>query len=239
MKDLQNFENTSKKEYVKNMFNSIAGRYDFLNHFLSMNIDYLWRKKVIAIMKPYQPKNILDVATGTADLAIQAAVLNPDQITGIDISEEMLKVGQKKLLEKNKDSLIHLINADAEHIPFENDSFDACMVAFGVRNFEDLKMGLSEMYRVLQSKGIVVILEFSKPTQFPIKQIYGFYFKLILPFIGKIVSKNNNAYMYLPDSVSKFPEKEAFILLLQEIGFKSVKADQLSFGIASIYFGVK
>ncbi len=221
------------------MFNSIAGRYDFLNHFLSMNIDYLWRKKVIAIMKPYQPKNILDVATGTADLAIQAAVLNPKQITGIDISEEMLKIGQKKLFEKSKDSLIHLINADAEHIPFENASFDACMVAFGVRNFEDLKLGLSEMYRVLQPKGIVVILEFSKPTQFPVKQIYGFYFKLILPFIGKLVSKNNNAYMYLPDSVSKFPEKEAFILLLQEIGFKAVRAEKLSFGIASIYFGVK
>ena len=228
-----------KKENVRNMFNNIAGNYDFLNHFLSMNIDHLWRRKVVVILSKHKHDTILDVATVTADLAIAACKLNPTSIIGIDISEEMLKVGQKKLFEKNKDSLIHLINADAEHIPFENDSFDACMVAFGVRNFEDLKMGLSEMYRVLQSKGIVVILEFSKPTQFPIKQIYGFYFKLILPFIGKIVSKNNNAYMYLPDSVSKFPEKEAFILLLQEIGFKAVKADQLSFGIASIYFGVK
>ncbi len=239
MKDQENFANTGKKVYVRNMFNSIAKRYDFLNHFLSMNIDYIWRKRVIAMLEPYQPKYILDIATGTADLAIQATTLKPKQITGIDISEEMLKIGQKKLTDKNKDCIIQLINADAENMPFGNESFDACMVAFGVRNFEDLHQGLSEMHRVLKPNGQVVILEFSKPSQFPVKQIYGFYFKLILPFIGRIVSKNNDAYMYLPDSVSKFPEKEAFSLLLQDVGFKDIHATKLSFGIASIYFGIK
>jgi demethylmenaquinone methyltransferase / 2-methoxy-6-polyprenyl-1,4-benzoquinol methylase len=239
---LENQENTvipQKKEYVKNMFNSIAKRYDFLNHFLSLNIDYLWRKKVISMLKPYQPKNILDVATGTADLAIQAAILNPTKIIGIDISEEMLKIGQKKLSDNNKDCIIQLINADAENMPFENNSFDACMVAFGVRNFEDLKQGLAEMYRVLKPNAKMVILEFSKPTQFPVKQIYGFYFKRILPFVGKMVSKNNNAYMYLPDSVNKFPNPANFILLLKEVGFKEISVQKLSFGIASIYYGVK
>ncbi|NVN95577.1 MAG: bifunctional demethylmenaquinone methyltransferase/2-methoxy-6-polyprenyl-1,4-benzoquinol methylase UbiE [Bacteroidetes bacterium] len=221
------------------MFNSIANRYDFLNHFLSMNIDYLWRKKVISILKPYHPESILDVATGTADLAIQATTLKPNQIIGIDISEEMLKIGQEKIVDKNKDSIIQLVNADAENIPFENDCFDACMVAFGVRNFEDLKQGLTEMHRVLKPNGKVVILEFSKPTQFPIKQLYGFYFKRILPFVGKLVSKNNNAYMYLPDSVSKFPERENFIILLKEIGFKELQVNLLTFGIASIYSGTK
>lgn len=221
------------------MFNSIAGRYDFLNHFLSMNIDYLWRKKVISLLKPYQPQRILDIATGTADLAIQASTLKPKQIIGIDISEEMLKIGQKKLSDKNKECLIQLMTADAENMPFENGSFDACMVAFGVRNFENLKQGLSEMHRVLEPNGKVVILEFSKPTQFPVKQIYGFYFKRILPFVGKLVSKSNDAYMYLPDSVSKFPDKAKFMMLLKEVGFKEVSAHKLSFGIASIYFGIK
>jgi len=239
LKNLETNLNSGKKEYVRNMFNSIAKRYDFLNHFLSMNIDYLWRKKVISLLKPYHPQTILDVATGTADLAIQASLLKPKQIIGIDISEEMLKIGQKKLSDKNKECIIQLINADAENMPFENDSFDACTVAFGVRNFEDLKQGLSEMHRVLKSNGKVVILEFSKPSDFPVKQIYGFYFKTILPFVGKLVSKSDDAYIYLPDSVSKFPTSENFILLLKEVGFKEISAHQLSFGIASIYFGVK
>lgn len=236
---MENKENIGKKEYVRNMFNSIAKRYDFLNHFLSMNIDYLWRKKVISILKSSQPKKILDVATGTADLAIQATILKPMQIIGIDISEEMLKIGQKKIADNNKDCIIQLINADAENMPFENNSFDACMVAFGVRNFEDLEQGLSEMHRVLKPNAKMVILEFSKPTQFPVKQIYGLYFKRILPFVGKIVSKNNNAYMYLPDSVSKFPNPANFIALLQKIGLKEIRVQKLSFGIASIYYGVK
>jgi len=191
------------------------------------------------MLKPYRPQSILDVATGTADLAIQAISLKPKSIIGIDISEEMLKIGQKKIFDKKLNPIIQLKTADAENIPFENNSFDACMVAFGVRNFENLQQGLSEMYRILKPNGKVVILEFSKPTQFPIKQIYGFYFKKILPFVGKIISKNNDAYMYLPDSVSKFPDGENFILLLNKVGFNEVVAQKVSFGIASIYFGVK
>lgn len=232
-------ENSGKKEYVRTMFNDIANRYDFLNHFLSLNIDYLWRKKVISILKPYNPQIILDVATGTADLAIQAATLNPQKIIGIDISEEMLKVGQKKLFDKNLDCKIQLINADSENMPFENTQFDACLVAFGVRNFENLKQGLKEMYRVLKPDGVVLILEFSKPVNFPVKQLYNFYFKRILPVIGKMVSKNDNAYMYLPDSVNKFPDGERFLNILSDVGFKDLKINKLSFGIASLYFGVK
>lgn len=236
----QEISNSSgKKEYVRDMFNSIASRYDFLNHFLSLNIDYLWRKKVVSILKPYKPHLILDVATGTADLAIQALSLNPDKITGIDISEEMLKVGQKKIFDLNKDCYIQLINVDAENMPFESNSFDACMVAFGVRNFENLRQGLQEMHRVLKSNGIVVILEFSKPTNFPVKQLYSFYFKRILPILGRLISKNDNAYMYLPESVNKFPDGEAFGLILAEVGFTDVKIKKLTFGIASIYTGIK
>ncbi|MCX6230485.1 MAG: bifunctional demethylmenaquinone methyltransferase/2-methoxy-6-polyprenyl-1,4-benzoquinol methylase UbiE [Bacteroidetes bacterium] len=234
-----NIENTGKKVYVENMFNNIAQRYDFLNHFLSLNIDYLWRKKVIALLKPYQPKHILDVASGTADLAIQAISLNPVQITGIDISDEMLKVGQKKIIHKKLDSIIQLMHADAENIPFENDIFDAAMVAFGVRNFENLKLGITEMHRVIRPGGVIAILEFSKPSAFPVKQIYKFYFKNILPFIGNTISKSKDAYIYLPDSVSKFPDGDKFSLLLSEVGFKDIKIHKLTFGIASIYFAVK
>jgi demethylmenaquinone methyltransferase/2-methoxy-6-polyprenyl-1,4-benzoquinol methylase len=230
---------TGKKEYVRNMFDSIAPRYDFLNHFLSLNIDYLWRKRLIAILKTHKPLFILDVATGTADLAIQATTLNPDKIIGLDISEEMLKVGQKKLFDKNKDCIIQLINADSENMPFEGGSFDACMVAFGVRNFENLEQGLREMYRVLKPNGIVAILEFSKPVNFPVKQLYNFYFKRILPVLGKMISKNDNAYMYLPESVNQFPDGANFAAILANVGFKDVKIKKLTFGIASIYTGMK
>lgn len=234
-----NISNTGKKEFVRTMFNDIAVRYDFLNHFLSLNIDYLWRKNVISILKPYKPKLILDVATGTADLAIQATSLHPDKIVGIDISEEMLKIGQKKIFDKNKESVIQLINADSENMPLESASFDACMVAFGVRNFENLKQGLQEMHRVLKTNGILVVLEFSKPKHFPIKQFYNFYFKRILPVLGKLISKNDNAYMYLPESVNQFPDGENFTEILAEIGFKDLKIRKQSFGIASIYTGIK
>ncbi len=234
-----NISNTGKKEFVRTMFNDIAVRYDFLNHFLSLNIDYLWRKNVISILKPYKPKIILDVATGTADLALQATSLNPDKIIGIDISEEMLKIGQKKIFDKNKESVIQLINADSENMPLESASFDACMVAFGVRNFENLEQGLQEMHRVLKTNGILVVLEFSKPKQFPVKQFYNFYFKRILPVLGKLISKNDNAYMYLPESVNQFPDGESFTEILAKIGFKDMKIRKQSFGIASIYTGIK
>ena len=231
--------NQGKKEYVRTMFNDIASRYDFLNHFLSLNIDYLWRKNVINVLKPLKPKLILDVATGTADLALQATTLQPEQIIGIDISEEMLKIGQKKIFDKNKESVIQLINADSENMPLESDYFDACMVAFGVRNFENLKQGLKEMYRVLKPNAVLVVLEFSKPAKFPVKQFYNFYFKRILPVLGKLISKNDNAYMYLPESVNQFPDGESFTAILAEIGFKNLEIRKQSFGIASIYVGVK
>lgn len=231
--------NQGKKEYVRTMFNDIASRYDFLNHFLSLNIDYLWRKNVINILKPLKPKLILDVATGTADLALQATTLQPEKIIGIDISEEMLKIGQKKIFDKNKESVIQLINADSENMPLESDYFDACMVAFGVRNFENLKQGLKEMYRVLKPNAVLVVLEFSKPAKFPVKQFYNFYFKRILPVLGKLISKNDNAYMYLPESVNQFPDGESFTAILAEIGFKNLEIRKQSFGIASIYVGVK
>lgn len=231
--------NQGKKEYVRTMFNDIASRYDFLNHFLSLNIDYLWRKNVINVLKPLKPKLILDVATGTADLALQAITLQPEKIIGIDISEEMLKIGQKKIFDKNKESVIQLINADSENMPLESDYFDACMVAFGVRNFENLKQGLKEMYRVLKPNAVLVVLEFSKPAKFPVKQFYNFYFKRILPVLGKLISKNDNAYMYLPESVNQFPDGESFTAILAEIGFKNLEIRKQSFGIASIYVGVK
>lgn len=231
--------NQGKKEYVRTMFNDIASKYDFLNHFLSLNIDYLWRKNVINVLKPLKPKLILDVATGTADLALQATTLQPEKIIGIDISEEMLKIGQKKIFDKNKESVIQLINADSENMPLESDYFDACMVAFGVRNFENLRQGLKEMYRVLKPNAVLVVLEFSKPTKFPVKQFYNFYFKRILPVLGKLISKNDNAYMYLPESVNQFPDGESFTAILAEIGFKNLEIRKQSFGIASIYVGVK
>lgn len=231
--------NQGKKEYVRSMFNDIASRYDFLNHFLSLNIDYLWRKNVINVLKPLKPKLILDVATGTSDLALQATTLQPEKIIGIDISEEMLKIGQKKIFDKNKESVIQLINADSENMPLESDYFDACMVAFGVRNFENLKQGLKEMYRVLKPNAVLVVLEFSKPAKFPVKQFYNFYFKRILPVLGKLISKNDNAYMYLPESVNQFPDGESFTAILAEIGFKNLEIRKQSFGIASIYVGVK
>ncbi len=228
-----------KKENVRNMFNNIAGKYDFLNHFLSMNIDHLWRRRVVKILSQHKHDTILDVATGTGDLAIAAIKLNPTLITGIDISEEMLKVGDEKLIRKKLDKIIKLQKADSENLPFDDNSFDACMVAFGVRNFEDLKKGLSEMYRVINKDGVVVILEFSKPKAFPVKQIYGFYFRNILPLLGKLISKDDFAYTYLPDSVSKFPEGNDFIETLKTIGFRELKKKPLSFGIATIYHGIK
>ena len=238
MKIAENKE--SKKEQVESMFNSIAPRYDFLNHFLSMGIDHLWRKKTIKQLKSLNPKTILDVASGTGDLAICALKnLNPEKITGIDISEQMLEFGRKKLIERKLNDRITLIQADSENIPFEDNSFNAITVGFGVRNYENLEKGLIEMRRVLTPGGMVAILEFSKPRNFPIKQIYNFYFKYILPFIGKIVSKDNRAYTYLPESVSKFPDREEFIKVLKSCGYQNSRYISLSFGIASIYIAEK
>ena len=229
----------SKKNQVADMFNNIAKKYDFLNHFLSMGIDKLWRNKVISILKRYKPKTILDIATGTGDLAITALKTNPEKVTGIDISTGMLEIGRQKIKKKGIENLIELLEGDSENIQFPDQSFDAAIVAFGVRNFENLQKGLNEIYRVLKPNAPFIVLEFSKPNKFPIKQLYNFYFINILPFIGKVFSKDDSAYTYLPQSVNAFPEGKAFLNKLKEAGFKTVKEKRLTFGIASIYVAEK
>lgn len=228
-----------KKQQVRSMFNNIAPRYDFLNHFLSAGIDYKWRKKAIKIIGQKQPKTILDVATGTGDLAIAALKIHPEKIIGVDIAEDMLAVGKNKLKEKDPDHIISLEKGDSENLSFEDNSFDTVMVAFGVRNFENLEKGLSEMYRVLNKNGLVMILEFSKPKSFPVKQLYSFYFKYILPTLGRMISGDQAAYTYLPESVDMFSDGENFLNILQKVGFKETAHKPLTFGIASIYTGIK
>ena len=221
------------------MFNNIAHRYDFLNHFLSVGIDRCWRRKLIRKMGQFHPADILDVATGTADLAIAAAKLNPREILGIDIAEEMLAIGQLKIERLQLHEMIRLRQADSENLPFPDASFDAVMVAFGVRNFENLDKGLAQMYRVLRQGGRVYILEFSKPRKFPVKQLYGYYFNYILPVLGRMVSKDMSAYTYLPESVSAFPDGPEFLALMEQAGFRHVECQQLTFGVASLYRGQK
>jgi demethylmenaquinone methyltransferase / 2-methoxy-6-polyprenyl-1,4-benzoquinol methylase len=229
-----------KKARVESMFDSIAWRYDFLNHFLSFSIDRLWRKRAIRIIsESHKNPSILDVATGTGDLAIAALRLNPSKITGIDISKNMLDIGREKIRKKGLISKIELMQADSESIPFSDNVFDVAMVAFGVRNFADPLKGLSEMMRVLRDDGIIMVLEFSKPARFPFKTVYNFYFRRILPFFGKLLSKDKAAYDYLPDSVMKFPDNEAFLNLLSLAGFSETKQVKLTGGVASIYTGIK
>ena len=235
-----NKPDSGKKDQVAEMFDNISANYDFLNHFLSMGIDNIWRKKAIDQLKSIKPKTILDVATGTGDLAIMALKrLSPDKIIGIDISKGMLEVGRNKMIAKNLDKSIELLYGDSEQIPFEDQSFDAVTVAYGVRNFENLAIGLTEMSRVIKPGGKAVILEFSKPKKFPVKQAFNIYFKNILPFIGKIVSKDNRAYSYLPESVNAFPEGNDFLAIFKTAGFKNVFQIKLSGGISSIYVGEK
>ncbi|MBN2236475.1 MAG: bifunctional demethylmenaquinone methyltransferase/2-methoxy-6-polyprenyl-1,4-benzoquinol methylase UbiE [Bacteroidales bacterium] len=228
-----------KKEQVRNMFNNIAGNYDFLNHFLSVGIDHLWRRRLVKMLSKTNPSRILDIATGTADLAVALVKANPKEIIGADISENMLNVGKAKIKRKKLDHIIQLELGDSENLKYENAYFDAITVAFGVRNYEDLDKGLSEMYRVTNQNGGVWILEFSKPTVFPVKQFYNFYFRFILPTIGRMVSKDKEAYTYLPDSVSKFPDGNAFLERMKKAGYKENKQIKLTFGIASIYYGKK
>ncbi len=229
----------SKKDQVAGMFDRIAGRYDFLNHFLSLGIDKGWRKKAINAIRDIKPKKILDVATGTGDLAIAALTLQPEHITGVDISEGMMEIGRKKLKEKNLDDKITLQYGDSEALPFDTNVFDAITCAYGVRNFEHLEKGLVQMCRVLRPGGKVAILEFSHPKKFPVKQLYSFYFRYILPVLGKRVSKDATAYSYLHKSVTVFPEGEAFCIILRQCGFKNVKARPLTFGITTLYTGEK
>jgi demethylmenaquinone methyltransferase/2-methoxy-6-polyprenyl-1,4-benzoquinol methylase len=233
------FSEQSKKDQVEEMFNDISPRYDLLNHLLSANIDKLWRRNAIQKLKPQKPKLILDIATGTGDFAIAATRINHAKVIGIDISEGMLEVGRRKLKKKKLTESIELLKADSENIPFNNDKFDAAIVGFGVRNFENLKKGLTEINRVLKPGGVFYILEFSKPVKSPYKQIYQFYFTKILPFIGRIISKNSSAYTYLPESVNEFPDGELFLTILAEVGFVKNKCFQQTFGIASIYEAYK
>lgn len=222
------------------MFNSIAFRYDFINRFLSAGIDIRWRKKAIRQLVKIQPKTILDVATGTADVAIMASgILNPDKITGIDISDGMLELGRKKVEKAGFSGKIELLNGDCETINFKNDSFEAVTVAFGVRNFENLEKGLSEILRVMKPGGKLVVLEFSKPKSAVVKALYNFYMKVITPNLGKIFSKNRNAYQYLDESIQKFPEGKNFTNILDSLGYKNTYFKPLSLGICSIYCGEK
>jgi len=229
----------SKKEEVAQMFNNISARYDFLNHFLSLGIDHIWRRKAVNKLREIQPKRILDLATGTGDFAIALLKLNPTQIIGMDISSGMLDVGKNKMKAKNVSHIIDMQLGDSENMPFEDGYFDAVTVGFGVRNYENLEKGLTEMLRVTLSGGKIVILEFSKPKRFPIKQAFGFYSRFIIPFFGKRISKDEKAYAYLPESVAAFPEGKAFTDILSKLGYKQVDATLVSGGIATIYSGIK
>jgi demethylmenaquinone methyltransferase/2-methoxy-6-polyprenyl-1,4-benzoquinol methylase len=235
----QRYDGKTKREKVERMFDSIASRYDLLNRVLSGGIDRNWRKKAIDLLKPLQPNEILDIATGTADLALEAVRLNPNHITGVDISAQMLHVGREKIAKKDLQHIIQLQQADSENLPFSDDHFDAITVAFGVRNFEHLEVGLCEMQRVLRPGGMAVVLEFSHPTRFPIKQLYGFYSKHILPRVGHLISNERSAYEYLPESVEAFPAGESFLAILRKSGFREVSCIPLTFGIASIYTAKK
>ncbi len=230
-----------KKQQVAEMFNNISHSYDFLNHFFSLGIDVLWRKKAIRILKKENPRLILDVATGTGDFALEAVRMKMQdaRIIGVDISAGMIEVGKKKVRNKNLEHLITLQIADSENLPFDDAHFDAFTVAFGVRNFQDLRKGMSEMLRVLKPGGMGVIIEFSKPSRFPIKQLFTFYFKYIMPTIGKLVSKDARAYTYLPESVDAFPSGNDFVNVMLELGYRECRCIPLSGGIASIYIGKK
>jgi len=232
-------KSTGKKAQVAEMFDNISPKYDLLNRVLSAGIDIQWRKKAIRLLKPSNPKLILDIATGTADLAIEALSLQPDKIIGVDISAGMLEVGRQKLAKMGLTDRIELQLGDSERLTFADNTFDAVMVSFGVRNFEDLENGLRDMYRVLKPGGTVVILEFSQPTLFPFKQLYGFYSRQVLPRVGKLVSHDPAAYTYLPESVKQFPYGADFQQIMEKVGFEHTICRSLTFGISSIYMGKK
>ncbi len=231
--------NKSKKEEVAQMFDNISAKYDFLNHFLSLGIDKIWRKKAVNMLREINPTKILDIATGTGDFAIQSLSLQPDEVIGVDISEGMLEKGREKMVKRKIDHIISMRSGDSEDLPFEDNYFDALTVGFGVRNFQNLELGLSEMLRVVRTGGKLIILEFSKPKRFPVKQYYAFHSKYIIPFFGKTISKDSSAYTYLPESVAAFPEGQDFQDILVKLGYKNVGAKLVAGGIATIYFGTK
>ncbi|MEM8927533.1 MAG: bifunctional demethylmenaquinone methyltransferase/2-methoxy-6-polyprenyl-1,4-benzoquinol methylase UbiE [Bacteroidota bacterium] len=228
-----------KKAQVTHMFDTISKNYDGLNRVISLGIDVKWRRKVVKIVKERNPETILDIATGTGDLAINLVETGASKIIGLDISPGMLEVGKNKVSEKNLDKTIEMVIGDSENLPFKDDSFDAITVAFGVRNFENLGKGLNEIHRVLKSKGIFVVLETSVPTKFPFKHGYFLYSKYILPTIGKLFSKDKIAYNYLSESAAVFPFGEDFNNILRKTGFINVENRPQTFGVASIYVASK
>lgn len=228
-----------KKEQVRQMFDTISGNYDGLNRVISFGIDIKWRKRVVALLTKKSPKTILDIATGTGDLAIAMTATGAEKIVGLDISPGMLEVGRTKISDKNLDDTIEMVVGDSENLPFDDNTFDAITVAFGVRNFENLEKGLQEILRVLKPKGTFVVLETSVPTKTPYKQGYRFYCKHVLPSIGKIFSKDRSAYTYLSESASVFPHGKEFNNILAKIGFIGIENKPQTFGVASIYVATK
>lgn len=229
----------TKKEQVAEMFNNISHKYDFLNHFLSLGIDKIWRKKAIKILGESKPKSILDIATGTGDFAIEALRINPDKVVGVDISEGMLDMGRAKMQKRGFENKISLLYGDSENLPFNDNTFDGATVAFGVRNFQNLEQGLSDIKRVLNTGAPLIVLEFSKPKSFPIKQLFGFYSRYMIPFFGKLISKDKAAYSYLPESVAAFPEGDDFLNIMKKAGFTETYRKPLTGGISTIYVGKK
>jgi demethylmenaquinone methyltransferase/2-methoxy-6-polyprenyl-1,4-benzoquinol methylase len=232
-------QSKSKKEQVANMFNTISPQYDFLNHLLSGGIDIIWRKKAIKLLQNKGIKTMLDIATGTGDFAIEALKINPEKIVGVDISEGMLSFGQEKIKKMGLEKTIQLQKGDSERLPFSDNSFDAVIVSFGVRNFENLQKGLTDMFRVTKPGGYCLILEFSNPRNFPMKQLYTFYSKYCLPFLGKMISKDPSAYTYLPESVKAFPDGPEFIQIFKSVGYSETNWIPMTGGICSIYIGQK
>ncbi|MDR1861054.1 MAG: bifunctional demethylmenaquinone methyltransferase/2-methoxy-6-polyprenyl-1,4-benzoquinol methylase UbiE [Bacteroidales bacterium] len=229
-----------KKEHIEHMFNNIAPHYDFLNHFLSLGIDRYWRYKAANILKSHAPARILDVASGTGDFAIAVARrLHPESITGYDISEQMLRIGREKVQKKGLEGIISFRQGASEDMPFEDAAFDAVTVAFGVRNFERLDLGLKEFERVLSKNGVAVILEFSRPRIFPVRQLYALYSHYMVPWLGRLFSRDASAYRYLPQSVEAFPDGADFMAKLTQAGFGGVAQKRLTFGIVTIYIAEK
>jgi demethylmenaquinone methyltransferase / 2-methoxy-6-polyprenyl-1,4-benzoquinol methylase len=229
----------SSKQRVRSLFDGIARRYDFLNHLLSGGLDYYWRRCAIEHLTGLHPLRILDVATGTADFALATLRLGPETVVGVDIAENMLIEGRRKIAARGVEARIRLQTGEAENITFPDNTFDAAIVAFGARNFENIEAGLSEMRRVTRPGGMVVVLEFSHPRTFPFRQLYFWYFRNILPLIGRLVSRHGDAYGYLPDTVMRFPEGEAFLALMSGAGMRQVEQERLTLGIATVYTGVK
>ncbi len=231
--------NEGKKEQVTQMFNNIAVKYDALNTFFTMGIDNTWRKAVIRKLQQFQPEKILDIATGTGVLAMRMAELTPKEIVGVDLSKEMLLQGEEKIRKRGLDSIISLKQGDGENLPVNDNYFDAATIAFGIRNFEDPLQGIKEVYRSLKPGGVLVILELSKPDKFPVKQFHNFYSNRIMPFCAKVVSTDKDAYRYLPESINAFVKKVDMAKLFEEAGFVKTELKTLTYGMASIYSGIK